>query len=128
MKKRLILIYSLFFLVAVFCSAQAGDKGQENAAKLITLQAGQGPYNVPEGRVWKLVNIVPYKSDTGLGTADVTIDGQMLVGQDRSLTVAGKFDVLVNKKTHPSLLLLPGTKVEVGDSRQKLVVEESNED
>ena len=95
--------------------------------RTITLQAGSRSVTVPQGRLWKIIGVVPYKSKSGIGTADAMIDGQMLVGEDRSLTISGKFDVLVNRKSHPHLLILPGSKVSVGDSRHTLTVKEYKE-
>jgi hypothetical protein len=95
--------------------------------RTVKLQAGSRSVTVPEGRVWKIIGVVPYRSESRIGTADAMIDGQMLVGEDRSLTISGKFDVLVNRKSHPHLLVLPGAKVSVGDSRHTLTIKEYKE-
>jgi hypothetical protein len=107
-----------------FVFAKDGGTG----TRTVTLQAGAGSVTVPEGRVWKIIGVVPYKSESRIGTADFTIEGQMLVGEDRSLTVSGKFDLLVNRKTHPHLVVLPGSKIRVGDSRHKLTIKEYKEE
>jgi hypothetical protein len=71
--------------------------------------------------MWKVEGVRPYESKKGIGTADLYIEGQILIGD---FTVYGKFDLLLNRPQEFPLSILAGSKVEVGDSREQLVVKE----
>ena len=95
-----------------------------NKGKTITLTNSNGTVAVPEGRTWKVYGLSPYVSEKGIGTADLYIDGQIMVGKSKDYTVYGKFDISINKPQQFPLWILSGSKVSVGDSRQKLVITE----
>ena len=91
---------------------------------LIKLTNGHKPYVVPEGHVWKVERLVPYESGTGVGTADLSIQGSVQIGQDRELNIYGAFDFTLSSKQHTPLWILAGSKVGVGDSRRSLTVKD----
>lgn len=91
---------------------------------LIQLISGHKPYVVPGGHVWKVERLDPYESETGVGTADLSIQGSVQVGQDRGLNIYGTFDFTLSSKQHTPLWILAGSKISVGDSRRSLVVKD----
>jgi hypothetical protein len=66
----------------------------------------------------------PYESETGIGTADLYIDGQVQIGEDRGYTIYGKFDFTLGRKQRIPLWILEDSKVSVGDSRKTLIVQD----
>lgn len=85
---------------------------------------GDGSYVVPKGHVWKVSGLTPYESETGVGTADLYIDGQVQIGEDRGYTIYGKFDFSLGRKQRVPLWILEDSKVGVGDSRKTLTVQD----
>ena len=100
--------------------ADAADRG----VKTVRLASGQDAATVPDGRAWKIEGLSPYKSENGVGTADLYIDGQVFIGSNKAYTVSGKFDVVIANKQSSPLWILGGSKVRVGDSRGSLVAKE----
>ena len=82
------------------------------------------PHKVPEGMMWKVMGLVPYESEKGVGTADLYIDGSVWLGKGKSYNVSGTLEVLVNAKQDSPIWILEGSTVRVGDSRQFVEVEE----
>jgi hypothetical protein len=118
--KKISLICILALLTIISCFAFANtDKG-----KKITLTNSSGIVEVPKGRIWKIDGLSPYVSEKGVGTADIYIDGEIMVGKSRDYTIYGKFDISINKPQQFPLWVLSGAKVSIGDSRQKVVITE----
>lgn len=81
-------------------------------------------YVVPDGRIWKIDGLHPYKSERGIGTADVYIEGQVYIGEDKDYSLYGTFDLLISRLQKFPVWLVAGTKIGVGDSRGQIVVKE----
>ena len=89
-----------------------------------SITLSDGSYVVPKGHVWKIVGVKPYKSETGIGTADLSIDGQAQVGEDRGYTIYGKFELTFSHRQRVPFWILEDSKVSLGDSRGTLTVQD----
>lgn len=115
----------LWLLVCIALGVSAAPTQEKlKLERSVTLRSQQEPATVPDGRIWVVEALSPYKSETGVGTADLYIDGQVWIGANRDLNIAGKFDVLINVRQQFPIAILERSKVRVGDSRQRLTVKE----
>lgn len=87
------------------------------------LESGKS-FVVPTGVLWRISRLEPYRSERGFGTADLYINGQVLVGGDKDYTISGEFDISINNAQQFPIWVLSGTTIEVGDSRGKLAIEQ----
>ena len=115
-----LIILSTALLLGISSATFAGENHDRN----ITISVDTGQMTVPDRRIWKVEGLSPYVSETGVGTADLYVDGQVQVGTDKDYTVNGHMDILINKTQTSPLLILSGSKISVGDSRQTVVVKE----
>jgi len=90
----------------------------------ITLSKNHEPYVVPEGHVWKVERLSPYKSQKGVGTSDLSIEGAAQIGRNRECNLDGTFEFTLSGKQRTPLWILGGSKVGVGDSRGAVVVQD----
>lgn len=81
-------------------------------------------HTVPENHIWKISGLSPYVSERGVGTADLYVKGQVQVGESRAYTMYGEFDILINEPQTSPIWVLAGSSLSVGDSRQRVRVEE----
>jgi hypothetical protein len=110
--------------VAACLSAATGfAQMKKDGGQTITLTSDMGQVVVPAGRLWK-VDAAPPRTETGVGTADLYIDGEVFVGPSKDFTLSGHFDISFNTNRTFPIWILGNAKVRVGDSRQKLVVTE----
>ena len=102
----------------------AQTKDQYKFSRNITLESSQKAAKVPAKRIWKIEKLSPYQSEKGIGTADLYINGQLFIGQDRAYTVFGKFDITINTKQSSPIWVLEDSEVQVGDSRGRVSIKE----
>ena len=110
----------LLTMVLLLC-ASALAHGADGES--ITLVSAHAPYVVPEGRVWKIEDLDPYASETGIGTSDLSIEGSVQIGAEREVNLHGTFDFTLGVTQQSPLWILAGAKVGVGDSRGAVVVQ-----
>ena len=96
-------------------------EGKSAYIRTLKLESGQDPVTVPENRIWEISGLAP--TDDGV-TADLYIEGEILIGEPTQYHFEGKYDVTIFQKQTSSLRLLRGTKVSVGDSRIKVKIKE----
>ena len=90
-------------------------------AREMTLTVGQ-EYEVPDNKVWVIKSTAP--APCNICTADVYISGEVSNVEIAGVIMHGDFDFSITDEHHQEVILYGGTHVSVGDSRQKLVVEE----
>ncbi|WP_372717214.1 hypothetical protein [Immundisolibacter sp.] len=111
--------------LAMFASALTGAaEAGPPAAKELVLTNLHDAYVVPKGRLWKIEGLKPVEFEKGIGTADLYIDGEVLIGEDKSYTIYGKIEISANPGQSFPVWISAGAKVEVGDSRRTVVVKE----
>ena len=113
--KLLILFITLLPVAAL---AQRGEHVS------IHLTNGHAAYVVPAGRVWKIERLSPCESERGVGTSDFYIEGAAQIGENRGYNLNGKFEITLSANQPSPLWLLAGSKITMGDSRGKVVVQE----
>lgn len=117
---------TILLAIALLLSCTAAS-AVEPGPKEITLTNFDGDYVVPAGRIWRLDGLPPQKeSEKGISTADIYIDGQVFVGDEKDLSLYGKFDISVNVTQRSPIWILEGARVRVGDSRARIVLKEFN--
>ena len=111
-------------------------EGQESGVEIydvlekprqFTLTTLDGECKVPPERIWKIEGLAPYKSEKGVGTADLLIHGEIFIGKDRGYTINGNFDIIINQVQTSPIWVLGDSTVAVGDSRGKVVMTEIQE-
>jgi hypothetical protein len=88
----------------------------------IELVAGK-EYKVPPQREWQIVGLALAEVEGSARTADLEIDGQVIIGTTYALS--GKFDLSILEKQKEPVHILADSKVEVGESRGTIEVEET---
>ena len=111
-------------LLAMGCTLFSSCVSVSPPIRVVRLSGENAPHTVPEGNMWKVAGLSPYDSETGVGTADLYIEGSIWLGKGKSYNVAGTFDVLVNAKQDFPIWILGGSTVRVGDSRESVEIEE----
>jgi len=84
------------------------------------LKCGGKPVQVPEDRVWEIRGLLPAEELGPIGTADLYIDGEAALGA--GVAVAGRFDITLSGRQGSPLRISPRSKVEVGDSRGRVLI------
>src|SRR5689334_13915331 len=118
---------SVFFIVMFALSSlqlSALPNSSYKFQRQFSVRNTDGKVKVPQQRIWKIEGLRPYESEKGVGTADLYIDGQILVGSDNAYTVQGKFDICINRKQTSALWVLEDSEVQVGDSRDVVTIRE----
>lgn len=125
------LIQSLIILPAISLvltsPSYCGEKNEKSPQPVRQIRIESkldAPLTVPAGRYWRIQELKPYESEKGIGTADLYIDGQILIGSNTAYSISGKFDISINKIQTSAIWILGNSKVKVGDSRQTIVVDE----
>jgi hypothetical protein len=109
-------IMGFAFMALSFAGAAAGAEGK---CQEFELESGH-PMHVPTMEVWRIQGLKPYKSDTGVGTADLYVKGgYVTIGE---YTVSGDLEISINKKQTRPIEIGPGATVVVGDSRGELTI------
>lgn len=111
-------------LFVAVCTLMASCRPLPPPVRVVQLSGENAPHKVPEGMMWKVMGLVPYESEKGVGTADLYIAGSVWLGKGKSYNVSGTLEVLVNAKQDSPIWILEGSTVRVGDSRQFVEVEE----
>ena len=115
-------VIALVFVTA--CTLMASCRSHLPPVRVVQLSGENAPHKVPEGMMWKVMGLVPYESEKGVGTADLYIDGSIWLGKGKSYNVSGTLEVLANAKQDSPIWILEGSTVRVGDSRQSVEAEE----
>lgn len=105
-------------LIAILCHAE-----EYQFMRSVRVEEG-APIRVQDGRIWKVEGLSPSETERGVGTADLYIDGQIVIGKKKDYNIAGKFDILINRKQTVPIWVTEGSTVEVGDSRNVVVFKE----
>ncbi len=89
-----------------------------------TLKSGND-YVVPTDQEWVITEFSPYKSEKGIGTADLYIDGNVII--DSKYSLSGKFDFTLSSGTSEPIIIFGGSKITVGDSRGEIIYQIKND-
>lgn len=111
-------------IISMVCTLLTSCKSVPPPVRVVLLSGENAPHKVPEGMMWKVMGLVPYESEKGVGTADLYIDGSVWLGKGKSYNVSGTLEVLVNAMQDSPIWILEGSTVRVGDSRQSVEAEE----
>jgi|SRR5581483_5946570 len=124
MNTRNVSILLIVMFIAASLQLSAQTKPPYKFQKQFSIKSMDGKIKVPKKRIWKVEGLGPYESEKGIGTADLYIKGQILVGPFGGYTVNGTFDISINRRQTSALWILEDSEVEVGDSREEITVKE----
>lgn len=102
--------------------------GDECVGDMFFVSVNSGARTVPEGHVWKISGLSPYVSERGVGTADLYVDGQVQVGEDKAYAMYGDIEIVIGRPQQSPIWILAGSTLSVGDSRQRVRVEQCRDD
>ena len=103
------LAYTLLFLSF---SSQAEEKLLNRAQS----------YTVPSNTIWVISNVEP--ASCKVCTADIYIYGEASNVEVNGVVFHGKFDFSFEKKSDIEIKVYEGTKIQLGDSRPELLIQE----
>ena len=79
---------------------------------------------VPENKFWIIEGLTPYESQSGIGTADLSVNGQAQIGLEAEFFLYGEFEITFSADQTNAIILHPHSTVAVGDSRGTLIVKQ----
>ncbi|MEI6210742.1 MAG: hypothetical protein WCR06_03875 [bacterium] len=119
--KSIIGLFAILFVVGCAVGLVAGTNDYQFEKQFVLTDSSNAPAIVPDNRIWE-IDKLPALDQSGVGTADLSIEGQMYVGSSRDCTIYGKFDIIFSSKQLFPIWLLESTMVKVGDSRDQVTV------
>jgi len=80
-------------------------------------------HTVASGKIWKIEGIRLLDRGT-VAAADLIIDGQAFKGMKKAYSLAGKFEISVNRHQEDPLWILAGSRVSIVHTAQQIFAEE----